>query len=476
MDGRSHSKQVAVTDEDRLDVAFDALKRYLEFAKEQAAASDTSFQEVEAEVRRLSAMVESVATGQALKAFEPQEEIVEFEGRQYRRMSAASETTYLAMPGRLRVLRHLYREIGVRNGPTIVPLELRTGIVDGLMTPAAAKATAHMLQALTSREAEALAKSLGVVDASRSSIARVGVALGARWEEHRLEGEDALMESFEIPENATAISVSVDRVSMPMEEAQARKPGPPKKGAPKRPIDVVYRMAYCGVLTFHDAEGQALHSIRYGRMPGDEARLHIESAMAGDFISILTLRPELRVVALADGAPEMQNMLDRITMDVPVEARLVDFWHLVEKLSAALRATGRELDPKLGRWKKALLGNDSAAVKIELELRTWALDYEEDELPGALHEALTYLENNRDRMRYAKVHTRNLPIGSGHVEATCKTLVTVRMKRSGARWKVHGGQAIMHLRSLALSSRWDPAMDYILALYRTPVRPVRDAA
>jgi len=181
-------------------------------------------------------------------------------------------------------------------------------------------------------------------------------------------------------------------------------------------------------------------------------------------------------VPLADGAPEMQNMLDRITAGVPVEARLIDFWHLVEKLSAAVGATGRELDPKLGRWKKALLSDDKAVERIELELRTWALDYEEDEQPEGLHEALTYLENNRDRMRYASVRKRKLPIGSGHVEATCKTLVTVRMKRSGARWKIQGGQAIMHLRSLALSSRWDPAMDYILALYRTPVHPIRDVA
>ena len=58
-----------------------------------------------------------------------------------------------------------------------------------------------------------------------------------------------------------------------------------------------------------------------------------------------------------------------------------------------------------------------------------------------------------------------LPIGSGYVEATCKTLVATRMKRSGARWKPRGGQAIMHMRSLAMSTRWEEGMDFLLGTY-----------
>ena len=46
-------------------------------------------------------------------------------------------------------------------------------------------------------------------------------------------------------------------------------------------------------------------------------------------------------------------------------------------------------------------------------------------------------------MGYAEAKDQGLPIGSGVVEATCKTLVTERLKRSGMRWSERGGQAIL---------------------------------
>ena len=75
----------------------------------------------------------------------------------------------------------------------------------------------------------------------------------------------------------------------------------------------------------------------------------------------------------------------------------------------------------------------------------------------AIHKALAYFREHRHRMHYADLRARNLPIGSGVVEAACKTLVSQRLKRSGMRWRMTGGQAILTFRALCQSARFERA-------------------
>src|SRR5207244_2221638 len=76
---------------------------------------------------------------------------------------------------------------------------------------------------------------------------------------------------------------------------------------------------------------------------------------------------------------------------------------------------------------------------------------------------------NRKRMRYAEMAERGLPIGSGIVEAACKTLVTQRLKCSGMRWREDGGQAVLTLRSLIQSDRFDRGWKLLINSYKAKV-------
>jgi len=82
---------------------------------------------------------------------------------------------------------------------------------------------------------------------------------------------------------------------------------------------------------------------------------------------------------------------------------------------------------------------------------------------------LTYFRNQRHRMHYAEYLREGLPIASGVIEATCKTLVTQCLKQSGMAWSLTGGQAILTLRSLIQSDRWQPAWGLLRADFRKTV-------
>lgn len=150
----------------------------------------------------------------------------------------------------------------------------------------------------------------------------------------------------------------------------------------------------------------------------------------------------------------------------------IDFWHVIEKLAPAaemLFGKDRRSD-ELQRWRKRLRCANAAAEEILSELRDSGMRNRHRDSKRPVHEAITYFENHLDRMRFARSLRLSLPIGSGNVEATCKTLVGVRMKRAGSRWKTKTGEHILRLRALALSERWEPAMLKLHATRRNAVR------
>lgn len=411
---------------------------------------------------------------EVLRQHEPTADVVEVAGRRYRRVSTPSKGVYFGLRGSLELERHLFREVGVRNGPTVVPLELNAGLVDGLWTPRAAAAAGRLLQEMPSRDAAQICKALQVMPYSRSSLERVTGKLGTRWEEVREDAEAELIDRFEVPEEAAAVTVSVDRVSLPMEEFLLDDAGQPVLDSTGRErLRAAYRMAYCGVWTLHDAEGEPLHSVRYGRLPR-EGHGPIEEMLWTDLFALKTKKPELKVVGLADGAPEMQLLLDRTAGLFDLSSTIgLDFWHVVEKLAAAIKATDRASTDWMPKFKTFLRTDDRGAERVLMTLESWRVAYSDEvDPPEALQAAITYVKGNVDRMRYKRLLDQGLPIGSGHVEATCKTLVSTRMKRCGARWKPPGGQAILSLRALAKSSRWDDAMGLLLPTWTVTVREV----
>ena len=384
------------------------------------------------------------------------------------------EATYYTLAGPVAVERSLYREAGKRNAKVVDPVSLRAGVLEDGWLPRTASAMAHQVQQVTSREAEESARHLGRLPYSRSSFERVAHAVGDLYVPAHGDIEDALIEQYEIPREARSVSVSLDRVSVPMEEPRPRPVGRPKKDDPKRPVARNFRMAYCATVTLHDRDGNGLHTIRYGRMPQGDAR-NLCEGLGADVMALLAKRPGLKVATLCDGAAELWNLLSEPLGEEALGTevhKVVDLWHLLEKLGRAagvIHGSG-SADEVVQRWRLRLLNSSRAAEGILEELKHSGREHVQVSDARPVHDAITYIENNGDRMDYATARRRGLPVGSGNVEATCKSLVEVRMKRPGARWKEESGEHIIQLRAVALSDRWDAAMDLTLKPLRKAVR------
>ena len=437
-----------------------------------------NYAEVEEAVSAGAARVERTAHQAILQSLDIDVPAVIIGGVRYVRVGRCPGS-YHSMAGSVSVERSLYRRSGARGGTpegkVVDAISQRVGVVGDGWLPRAARAMAHAVQQGTSREAEASAREQDRLPYSRASFERVAHVVGALAVAGRQDIEDALIDAYEIPAEARSISVSLDRVSVPMEEPRPRPVGRPKKGAPKNPVERNFRMAYCGTVTLHDENGEALHTIRYGCMPqGDSAGMR--DRLVADVATLVSKRPELEIQLLCDGAPEMWNLLEESFTEERFGGkihRLVDLHHLMEKLGAAARAIhDAEAPATRSRWKLKLLNRKDAAKEILVEL----VESGKDEGPGEdhpVHAAITYLQSHSvdaDRMNYARARRLGLPLGSGNVEATCKSLFELRLKRCGSRWKDKTGQHIVQLRALALSDRWGPAIELVLRPLRTAAR------
>jgi hypothetical protein len=190
---------------------------------------------------------------------------VEVNGGTFRRHHPGA-VQYHSLCGALRVHRWTYREVGVRNGPTIVPLELRAGLIERA-TPGLAYAVALGYAKAPSRTFEQDMRAAGRLPPSRSTLERMAKAIGTRTKEFVPTMEPQVRSKERLPAAARGVTMGLDRTTIPMEEpAEAgeqierkvrRRSKKRRRGSPT-PISVRYRMAYVGTVTVTDRRGETL--------------------------------------------------------------------------------------------------------------------------------------------------------------------------------------------------------------------------
>ena len=154
---------------------------------------------------------------------------------------------------------------------------------------------------------------------------------------------------------------------------------------------------------------------------------------------------------LGDGAAWIWNIA---TAKFPEATQIVDLFHAREHLHDLARKLEFMLLDRKNEWLAARL-EDLDYGDIDGICKAARVFPLEGIKKNELDTALGYFENNAPRMRYHWFRQCGLFVGSGVVEASCKTIVGQRLKQAGMHWTTSGADAIIALRCREASSQWE---------------------
>jgi hypothetical protein len=161
-------------------------------------------------------------------------------------------------------------------------------------------------------------------------------------------------------------------------------------------------------------------------------------------------RAEKKVV-IADGAEWIWNLAE---LDFPGAVQIVDLYHARQHLWELARRLYPNAEVKQKAWMKVhqrRLLDKGKIEKLVAALRSIAPS--SVEVTAKIRVEADYFERNAERMRYPKFRRQHLFVGSGVIEAGCKTVIGFRLKQSGMFWSVRGANAILALRCCHLNDR-----------------------
>lgn len=396
-----------------------------------------------------------------LESRDSQAPTIEHEGRLFRRKTT-SVRTVMTIFGQSQIERAMYQQDC--GGRAFFPLDAQIGIHGAFATPEVREASLYLLAHVTPKECESILKKVAIFQPSATAIQHMCNSAGEAIApvEESLLAEVRASESA--PQGALVLAASLDGATVLLKEHGVQKGRPAARPGEGPSGASAYRTAMVGSITFYGAvpEGEKsperLVSRYVARMPEDnfptmrerfEAELSHAHAITGK---------DLTRVLLCDGARALWSYADACPA-LAGYVRILDFYHATEHLSKAAEAIFGQFSPKATawyrRWRGKLLEDQDAVLAL---IRSLAR-YEQPGLPKLRREELRkqriYFEHNAAMMKYFEYRQGGLPIGSGVVEAACKTIVKQRLCRSGMRWSREGGQKILQLRTIIQSGRWD---------------------
>jgi hypothetical protein len=297
-------------------------------------------------------------------------------------------------------------------------------------------------------------KLLAGLEVTTKSVERVAEAIGAdiaRQEQQAIDGAVQLDLPLIVAEPVPILYIQMDGTGVPVVHKETVGRKGKLDGLPAHTREA--KLGCVFTQTRWDTEGYALRdpgSTTYiGAIENAEQfgkRLYVEAWKRG------WSRAEKKVV-LGDGAEWIWNLAQQ---HFPGALQIVDLFHARQHLWDLARL----LYPNDTRRRNAWIG---------LHQKRWLDQGKIAKLVASLRQILTadaglakkirneadYFATNAARMQYPKFRKQHLFVGSGVIEAGCKTVIGHRLKQSGMFWSVKGANSILALRCSHLNGRFE---------------------
>lgn len=354
--------------------------------------------------------------------------------------------------GPIRLHRAYYHCVGCRAG--FVPRDVDLALVGRFATPGLRKMIAVTAAAVPFAAADRLIGVLAGLQIGAKRIERVAEADGRDTAQHLHRLADPAITHLPATTNGQVdqeiMYIAIDGTGVPMVAAATRdRTG---KHPDRRARTREAKLAAIFTQTCCDADGYPI------RDP-ESTTYTATFDPAADFGPLVAAEARRRgsnhtrqLVVLGDGAPWIWNLATR---HWPEATPIVDIYHAREHLHdlATIITTGL---PDTHGWLDARLTDlDNGDIESLVHHTEDLLDQLPADTAAAAKAALPYFTTNAHRMRYDYFRSHGFFIGSGVIEAGCKSLAGARLKLSGMHWNIPGATGILTLRAEHASNRLD---------------------
>lgn len=365
---------------------------------------------------------------------EPAQAITRDGEKHYRKFLALGR--YLTLLGEISLPRGIYQSNKAKH--SICPLEQKLRFINDYVSFAAAEYICYSIASMTLMELVRHCEKWTLMKPSEGTVKRVLDYVGPFLEAS--DFLDRVRSHQTVSKEAVTLAMSMDSTSILIK----------REG---------WQHAVAATVSLYDAQGDRLDTVYIGRMP-EQGKPQAKRLLEKEVQAMMAKHDFKHIVCIADGARELWKYF---RMKYPNATHVVDFFHVCEhlsKLSQLFFQDPSEAEVWYKKYRTMLKEDPQGASKL---IRAARYRRSITKRNPEIEAEIKYLQHNRKRMNYFQLRQHHLPIGSGVVEAACKNLIGARMKKSGMRWTLEGGQTVLTLRSLILSNRWEGFWTYFLS-------------